>query len=141
MVREVSRVAGAQSVGVCLDVRRNWRGKPIVCVRNGRKDTGRDPLELACELQELGAGEIILQSIDRDGTRRGFDCALTSAVSTAVPIPVIASGGAGTLEHFSEVFLDGKADAALAASIFHFSEHSVRALKQLLSDNGVPVRL
>jgi cyclase len=88
-----------------------------------------------------GAGEILLTSIDRDGTRSGFDCRLTSAVSSAVNIPVIASGGAGTFEHFHEVFTMGKADAALAASVFHFSEHAVSELKQFLRDRGVPVRI
>ena len=90
---------------------------------------------------ELGAGEILLTSIDRDGTRAGFDCDLTAAVSDAVRIPVIASGGAGTPEHFAEVFTVGRADAALAASVFHFAEHAVRDLKQFLAARGVPMRL
>ena len=95
----------------------------------------------AKEAADRGAGEILLTSIDRDGTKSGFDCDLTAAVSRAVPIPVIASGGAGSLEHFAEVFIDGCADAALAASIFHFSEHAVRDLKGLLHERGIPVRL
>ncbi|MDH4065386.1 MAG: HisA/HisF-related TIM barrel protein, partial [Acidobacteriota bacterium] len=86
-------------------------------------------------------GEILLTSIDRDGTKQGFDCELTAAVSDAVNIPVIASGGAGTFEHFAEVFTSGRADAALAASIFHFNEHSVEALKRFLAGRGIPVRL
>ena len=88
-----------------------------------------------------GAGEILLTSIDRDGTRSGFECALTAAVSAAVPIPVIASGGAGTFEHFYEVFTEGRADAALAASVFHFSEHAVSELKAYLRERGIVVRL
>ena len=91
-------------------------------------------------MQELGAGEILLTSIDRDGTKSGFDAAMTAAVSDAVSIPVIASGGAGTFEHFAEVFGEGRADAALAASIFHFNEHSVEALKTFLAGRGIPVR-
>ena len=93
------------------------------------------------EAAERGAGEVLLTSIDRDGTRAGFDCALTAAVSSVVPIPVIASGGAGTFEHFHEVFTAGQADAALAASVFHFSEHAVSELKGFLRDRGIAVRL
>lgn len=131
---------GSQAVIVAIDAK--WVGESaLVYVRSGQTGTSREAVEWACEAADRGAGEILLTSIDRDGTRRGFDCALTAAVSTAVPIPVIASGGAGALEHFSDVFLQGKADAALAASIFHFSEHSVRDLKELLRDRGVPVRL
>ncbi len=102
---------------------------------SARRSSGRK------EAADRGAGEILLTSIDRDGTKKGFDCELTAAVSRAVPIPVIASGGAGSLEHFSEVFIDGCADAALAASIFHFSEHAVRDLKEMLRNRGIPVRL
>jgi imidazole glycerol-phosphate synthase subunit HisF len=101
----------------------------------------REAVEWAREAEARGAGEILLTSIDRDGTRSGFDCELTAAVSTAVSIPVIASGGAGTFEHFAEVFTAGHADAALAASVFHFSEHPVAALKSFLHERGVPVRL
>jgi cyclase len=95
----------------------------------------------AKEAEERGAGEILLTSIDRDGTKVGFDCRLTAAVSSAVSIPVIASGGAGTLDHFTEVFTGGRADAALAASIFHYAETSVHTLKQHLRQHGIPVRL
>jgi cyclase len=101
----------------------------------------REAVEWACEAEDRGAGEILLTSIDRDGTKVGFDCKLTAAVSGAVSIPVIASGGAGTLDHFTEVFTRGRADAALAASIFHYAETSVRTLKQHLRQQGVPVRL
>jgi cyclase len=131
---------GSQAVIVAIDAK--WvDGRAIVYVRSGQHGTEREAVEWAREAADRGAGEILLTSIDRDGTRQGFDCALTAAVSNAVDIPVIASGGAGTLEHFSEVFIDGCADAALAASIFHFSEHSVRTLKELLRGRGIPVRL
>jgi cyclase len=131
---------GSQAVIVAIDAK--WvDGRAIVYVRSGQSGTEREAVEWAREAAERGAGEILLTSIDRDGTRAGFDCRLTAAVSKAVPIPVIASGGAGSLEHFSEVFMEGCADAALAASIFHFSEHSVTNLKELLRSHGIPVRL
>jgi cyclase len=131
---------GSQAVIVAIDAK--WvDGRALVYVRSGQMGTEREAVEWAREAANRGAGEILLTSIDRDGTRQGFDCRLTAAVSTAVPIPVIASGGAGSLEHFSDVFQEGKADAALAASIFHFSEHSVRTLKELLRNNGIAVRL
>jgi imidazole glycerol-phosphate synthase subunit HisF len=131
---------GSQAVIVAIDAK--WvDGRALVYVRSGQSGTEREAVEWAREAAERGAGEILLTSIDRDGTRQGFDCVLTAAVSTAVPIPVIASGGAGSLEHFCDVFQEGKADAALAASIFHFSEHGVRTLKQLLRSYAIPVRL
>jgi cyclase len=131
---------GSQAVIVAIDAK--WvDGRAMVYVRSGQSGTEREAVEWAREAAERGAGEILLTSIDRDGTRAGFDCRLTAAVSKAVPIPVIASGGAGSLEHFSEVFIEGCADAALAASIFHFSEHSVTNLKELLRSRGIPVRL
>src|SRR4030095_13887878 len=100
--------------------------------RSGSTPTSRDAVEWAIEAESRGAGEVLLTSIDRDGTRAGFDCELTAAVSSAVSIPVIASGGAGTFEHFHEAFTAGRADAALAASVFHYSEHAVSDLKQFL---------
>jgi imidazole glycerol-phosphate synthase subunit HisF len=131
---------GSQAVIVAIDAK--WvDGRALVYVRSGQTGTHREAVEWAKEASERGAGEILLTSIDRDGTRKGFDCELTAAVSQGVPIPVIASGGAGSPEHFADVFLDGHADAALAASIFHFSEHSVRGLKSLLRGRGIPVRL
>ena len=131
---------GSQAVIVAIDAK--WvNGRAMVYVRSGQTGTEREAVEWAREAASRGAGEILLTSIDRDGTRQGFDCRLTAAVSAAVPIPVIASGGAGSLEHFAEVFIDGRADAALAASIFHFSEHSVRKLKELLRSREIPVRL
>jgi cyclase len=101
----------------------------------------RGAVEWSHEAAARGAGEILLTSMDRDGTRQGFDCALTAAVGDAVPIPVIASGGAGTFEHFADVFTAGRADAALAASVFHFGEHTVRDLKGWLAVRGIPMRL
>jgi imidazole glycerol-phosphate synthase subunit HisF len=131
---------GSQAVVLAIDAKRVGPSFEVFA-RGGRTPTGRDPVEWAVEAVERGAGEILLTSIDRDGTRTGFDCELTSAVSTAVPIPVIASGGAGTFGHFVEVFTAGRADAALAASVFHFSEHAVGDLKRHLRDEGIPVRL
>ena len=131
---------GSQAVIVAVDAK--WEdGRAVVYVRSGQRGTQREAVEWAREAAARGAGEILLTSIDRDGTRKGFDCPLTAAVSKAVDIPVIASGGAGSLDHFSDVFIEGRADAALAASIFHFSEHSVKSLKALLRSRGIPVRL
>jgi cyclase len=113
----------------------------IVVTYGGTNPTGLDAVEWARRVAALGAGEILLTSMDADGTQAGFDCDLTATISRAVPIPVIASGGAGGPEHFAEVFLRGAADAALAASIFHFETHSIRSLKEYLRARGVPVRL
>jgi cyclase len=131
---------GSQAVIVAIDAKRA-DARFAVYARSGRQASGRDAVEWAGEAADRGAGEILLTSIDRDGTRSGFDCELTGEVSTSVSIPVIASGGAGTFEHFHEVFTRGRADAALAASVFHFSEHAVADLKRYLSSQGVPVRL
>jgi len=139
----VTRLAdryGSQAVVVAVDAKQAGGGFEVYA-RSGRVAAGRDAVAWAVEAESRGAGEILLTSIDRDGTRSGFDCQLTSAVSSAVSIPVIASGGAGTFEHFFDVFTEGKADAALAASIFHYSEHAVADLKQFLHDRGVPARL
>ena len=137
---------GAQAVIVAIDARRNPDAKdPVqdarVFTHGGRRDTGRTAVEWAQEAESRGAGEILLTSMDSDGTRAGFDCELTAAVSSAVRIPVIASGGAGTVAHFAEVFRAGQADAALAASIFHFGVSTSRALKESLARSGIPVRL
>ena len=131
---------GSQAVIVAIDARRNGDSYEVYA-RSGSHQTTRDAVEWACEAASRGAGEILLTSIDRDGTRAGFECTLTARVSDAVPIPVIASGGAGAFEHFQEVFTAGRADAALAASIFHFNEHSVGALKLFLAASGIPMRL
>ncbi len=145
LIGEIGSKFGAQAVIVAIDVRRGASGDPIrnaeVYVAGGRKPTGRRAVEWAREAEERGAGEILLTSMDADGTRAGFDCKLTAAVSDAVQIPVIASGGAGNARHFTQVFREGKADAALAASIFHFGIHDVRALKEELLRDGIPVRL
>ena len=126
---------GSQAVVVAIDAKRNG-ARFDVFARSGSTSTGRDAVEWAREAEARGAGEMLLTSIDRDGTRAGFDCELTAAVSTAVSIPVIASGGAGTFEHFVDVFTRGSADAALAASVFHFSEHAVAELKALPARQG-----
>jgi cyclase len=140
LITKLASRYGSQAAIVAIDAK--WvEGKALVYVRSGQSGTQREAVEWAKEAADRGAGEILLTSIDRDGTKTGFDCELTAAVSRAVPIPVIASGGAGSLEHFSEVFIGGCADAALAASIFHFSEHAVRDLKEMLRDRGIPVRL
>ena len=130
---------GSQAVIVAIDAKRRDGGYAVY-VRSGSSDAARDAVEWAREAEARGAGEILLTSMDRDGTKIGFDCEMTAAVSEAVNIPVIASGGAGTFEHFEEVFTTGHADAALAASIFHYNESSVSDLKQFLHDRGLPVR-
>lgn len=131
---------GSQAVLVAIDAKRDG-DRFAVYARSGQSATARDAVEWAREAEARGAGEILLTSIDRDGTKRGFDCALTAAVSAAVSIPVIASAGAGALDDFVEVFTAGRADAALAASIFHYAETSIRALKQHLRSHAIPVRL
>jgi cyclase len=130
---------GSQAVIVAVDAKREGKGWNVFA-RSGQEHTARDAVAWAREAEDRGAGEILLTSIDRDGTRAGFDCELTAAVSSAVSIPVIASGGAGEFQHFVEVFSEGGADAALAASVFHFSEHAVHELKAFLTRHGVPVR-
>ena len=131
---------GSQAVLVAIDAKRRGDGFGVF-VRSGTTDAARDAVEWARQAESRGAGEILLTSMDRDGTKAGFDCELTAAVSDAVDIPVIASGGAGTFEHFNDVFTRGRADAALAASIFHYAESSVSDLKKYLREQGVPVRL
>lgn len=140
LIDEIGARFGAQAVIVAIDARRSGSGAEVY-IEGGRKPTGRGVVEWAREAEQRGAGEILLTSMDSDGTRAGFDCELTARVSEAVQIPVIASGGAGNAEHFSEVFLRGKADAALAASIFHFGISDARALKQQIAQSGVPMRL
>jgi cyclase len=143
LIGEIGSSFGAQAVIVAIDARRGNSDPHTaeVFVSGGRKPTGRRVVEWAREAEERGAGEILLTSMDADGTRNGFDCELTRAVSEAVQIPVIASGGAGSAAHFADVFISGKADAALAASIFHFDITDSRALKAEIAKSGVPVRL
>jgi len=136
----LARRYGSQAVVVAIDARRHADGYAVYA-RSGRAATDREAVEWAREAESRGAGEILLTSIDRDGTRSGFDCALTAGVSAAVSIPVIASGGAGAFDHFAEVFTAGRADAALAASVFHYSEHAVGELKRYLKERGIPVRI
>lgn len=144
LIDAIGRSFGAQAVVVAIDARRVKEGAiedAEVFVNGGRKATGRKVIEWAREAEQRGAGEILLTSMDADGTRAGFDCELTAAVSAAVQIPVIASGGAGTSAHFADVFTRGRADAALAASIFHFGVSDARSLKEQLLKEGIPVRL
>jgi imidazole glycerol-phosphate synthase subunit HisF len=146
LIDAIGRSFGAQAVVVAIDARRDPEAaNPVrdaqVFAQGGRKRAGRRAVEWAREAEARGAGEILLTSMDADGTRTGFDCDLTAAVSEAVSIPVIASGGAGTVDHFIDVFARGKADAALAASIFHFGVSSARALKEEIALAGISVRL
>jgi cyclase len=140
LVTTLAKLYGSQAVIVAIDARRTPGGYAVMS-RSGTAAEPREAIGWAREAADRGAGEILLTSIDRDGTRSGFDCELTAAVSDAVRLPVIASGGAGSPEHFADVFTTGRADAALAASVFHFSEHGVRDLKEWLSTRGVPMRL
>jgi len=132
---------GSQCVVVAIDAKRNDDDSWNAYVNGGRKDFDVDAIEWAQKAEKLGAGEILLTSMDCDGTKAGYDIELTRTVSNAVNIPVIASGGAGNLEHFSDVCIDGKADAVLAASLFHFNELSITQVKRYLRDKNIPVRL
>jgi cyclase len=140
IIATLARRYGSQAVIVAIDAKRRGHGFAVY-VRSGTADAARDAVEWAREAESRGAGEILLTSMDRDGTRIGFDCEMTATVSDAVDIPVIASGGAGTFDHFTDVFTRGHADAALAASIFHYAESSVTDLKRHLQAQGIPVRL
>jgi cyclase len=139
VIGEVAGRFGSQAVVVAIDARKR-DGRFEVFVAGGREPTGRDAIDWAREATASGAGELLLTSMDRDGTQSGFDCELVSAVADAVSIPVIASGGAGSAKDFVEVFLRGRADAALAASIFHFGIENIGELKRELRDANVPVR-
>lgn len=140
LISQAAEIFGSQCVVVAIDAKRDGQGNFHVVVHGGRKDTGLDAVEWAKKCQELGAGEIILTSMDTDGCKEGFDLELTRAVCDAVTIPVIASGGCGRLEHFSQVFEETGADAALAASLFHFRELTVEEVKNHLAENNIPVR-
>jgi cyclase len=146
LVSEAARAFGSQCIVVAIDARAQpARGAPDgawqVFTHGGRRATGRDAVKWAREAEDLGAGEILLTSMDRDGTGDGYDLALTRAVAEAVSVPVIASGGAGRLEHLREGVVEGRADAVLVASLFHFGHHTVAEAKRYLADRGVPVRL
>jgi cyclase len=142
-VREAAERFGSQCIVVAIDAKQvadspsRWE----IFTHGGRKPTGLDAIEWARFMVDLGAGEILLTSMDRDGTRQGFDLALTRAISEAVAVPVIASGGVGSLQHLADGVTEGQADAVLAASIFHFAEHSIREAKQHMADQGIEVRL
>jgi cyclase len=140
LITTLARRYGSQAVIVAIDAKRRDE-RFAVYVRSGTADAARDAVEWAREAESRGAGEILLTSMDRDGTRAGFDCEMTAAVANAVNIPVIASGGAGGREHFADVFTRGHADAALAASIFHYDDTRVSEIKRYLHAHGVPVRL
>ena len=143
-VREAARKFGSQCIVVNIDPKRIQRdGREVweVHINGGRKPTGLEAVSWAQEVERLGAGEIVLTSMDCDGTKDGYDIEITRAVSEAVSIPVVASGGAGSPDHLADAILLGKADAALAASIFHFGEYTIQETKQLMADRGVPVRL
>jgi cyclase len=140
LVKEAAKHFGTQCIVVAIDAKtmgKRWE----VYTHGGRKPTGLDAVEWARQAADMGAGEILLTSMDRDGTRKGYDIILTKAISDAVNIPVIASGGAGTLDHFYEALTKGKADAALAASLFHFKILTIKEVKECLKQKGVPVRL
>jgi len=132
---------GSQCIVVAIDARQDGPGRWQVYSHGGRKATGRDAVAWAVEVAQRGAGEILLTSMDRDGTRSGFDLVLTRAVADAVPIPLIASGGVGTLEHLVAGVSHGGADAVLAASIFHFGDHTIGEAKKLMAERGIVVRL
>jgi imidazole glycerol-phosphate synthase subunit HisF len=140
LIGEAAARFGEQCVVVAIDARRTEAGWHVFS-HGGRRDTGRDAVEWAREAADRGAGEILLTSMDRDGTGSGYDLALTAAVTGAVPVPVIASGGAGEPEHLRAVLTEGGADAALAATIFHFDSHPIAATKRYLAEAGVEVRL
>lgn len=142
IISEAAEIFGSQCVVVAIDARRDLEsGTFHVVINGGRIDTGLDAIEWAKKANELGAGELLLTSMDTDGTKNGFDIELLNAVTAVVDIPVIASGGCGTLEHFSEVFEKTTADAALAASLFHYRELTVGEVKQHLREHCIPVRL
>jgi cyclase len=140
LIRAASDRFGSQAIVVAVDARQTGPGRWEVVTHGGRTATGREAVAWCAEAAELGAGEILLTSMDRDGTREGYDLALTRAVSERVPVPVVASGGVGTLDHLAEGLLEGKADAVLAASIFHFGEHTIGDARRFLAARGVPVR-
>ncbi|MBL8429813.1 MAG: imidazole glycerol phosphate synthase subunit HisF [Dechloromonas sp.] len=141
LIFDASSKVGSQCIVVAIDAKQVAPGQWHVFTHGGRNDTGMDAIEWAKKVDALGAGEILLTSMDRDGTKNGFDLALTRAVSDAVKIPVIASGGVGNLQHLADGVSEGRADAVLAASIFHFGEYTVRQAKEYMAARGIEVRL
>jgi cyclase len=141
LIRAGAEKFGSQCIVVSIDARKTGPEQWQVFSHGGRKATGLDAVDWARKAVALGAGEIVLNSIDADGTKAGFDLAITRRISEAVGVPVVASGGAGTLQHMADVLLEGKADAVLAASIFHFGEFTVRDAKVFLAEKGIPVRM
>ncbi|MBK7024715.1 MAG: imidazole glycerol phosphate synthase subunit HisF [Sulfuritalea sp.] len=141
LVADASAKVGAQCIVVAVDAKQTSPGRWEVFTHGGRKNTGLDAIEWVRKVESLGAGEILLTSMDRDGTKAGFDLALTRAVADAVGIPVIASGGVGTLQHLADGVTQGRADAVLAASIFHYGEFTVRQAKEYMRSRGIEVRL
>jgi len=141
LVARASARFGSQCIVVAIDARQSGPDSWEVFIHGGRTPTGIDAVEWSRRVESLGAGEILLTSMDRDGTKDGYDLELTSKISGAVRIPVIASGGVGNIDHIVDGLTRGQADAALAASIFHFGEYSIRSVKEYLRDNGVPVRI
>jgi cyclase len=141
LVAEAARRFGSQAIVVAVDAKANGKGRWEVYTHGGRKATGLDAVEWAARMASLGAGEILLTSMDRDGTKSGFDLELTRAVARAVPVPVIASGGVGTLEHLAQGVEIGGADAVLAASVFHYGEFSVGEAKRFMASRGIEMRL
>lgn len=139
VIRESAERFGSQCIVVAIDARKDGQAWGVY-THGGRRPTGRDAVEWAQEAVALGAGEILLTSMDRDGTKDGYDLELTRAVADAVTVPVIASGGAGTLEHFHEALIEGDASGALAASLFHFGTHTIAEVKEYLAERGVEVR-
>ncbi len=140
LITEAALKFGSQCVVLAVDAKRNGRGSWDVYLNGGRVNTGLDAIEWAAAAEQAGAGEVLLTSMDCDGTKAGYDVELTRRVAEAVNIPVIASGGAGTMQHFADVLTRGKADAALAASLFHFGEMDMGELKRYLAGQGIPVR-
>jgi cyclase len=141
LLTEAARAFGSQCIVAAIDAKTSTPGSWQVFTHGGRRPAGRDAVEWARAVEELGAGEILLTSMDRDGTGQGYDLALTRAVAEAVSVPVIASGGAGRLEHLREGVVEGRADAVLVASLFHFGQHTIAEAKRYLDEHGVPVRL
>ncbi|NPA54562.1 MAG: imidazole glycerol phosphate synthase subunit HisF [Aquificae bacterium] len=141
LVEEAAKRFGSSTIVVAIDAKQVGENKWEVYIHGGRTATGIDAIQWAKAVEDLGAGEILLTSMDKDGTKSGYDIPLTRAISEAVSIPVIASGGAGSKQHFYEAFSEGKADAALAASLFHFKELTIQEVKEYLKEKNIPVRI